>query len=243
MGLRPKISIGARRNLQSLLDDGGDATISFGALASRPARHCSATNEEEEIFAVTLNASSRAPGYLPKPLKRSRRQRGTTPASPPYELSSRQAPFPAITSTTRHKSKFDNLYGCKERLVDAIRRAPDVMPRRQAPASPLRDVARLSLAANAAPACWSEVDPSSRFSSDGGSKSCPWRSGYSSDIFVTATATGRHHRHHIWHENMRSSATSALRQRDPYRALANISVRDHASVDEVQFPSGKTIIV
>ena len=104
-----------------------------GARGSRPARACSRrTNEEEEIFAATLKRFlAERPGYLTKTVEAIKgvSEETTTGVHRLYELAKQgKLPFPAINvNDSVTKSKFDNLYGCKESLVDAIRRATDVM--------------------------------------------------------------------------------------------------------------------
>src|SRR6478672_3310068 len=90
------------------------------------------SNEEEEIFAATLTRFlAERPGYLTKTVEAIKgvSEETTTGVHRLYELSKQgKLPFPAINvNDSVTKSKFDNLYGCKESLVDAIRRATDVM--------------------------------------------------------------------------------------------------------------------
>ena len=71
------------------------------------------------------------PGYLTETVKAIKgvSEETTTGVHRLYEIAKRgELPFPAINvNDSVTKSKFDNLYGCKESLVDAIRRATDVM--------------------------------------------------------------------------------------------------------------------
>src|SRR3546814_6135172 len=90
------------------------------------------TNEEEEIFVATLKRFlAERPGYLTETVKAIKgvSEETTTGVHRLYELAKKgKLPFPAINvNDSVTKSKFDNLYGCKESLVDAIRRATDVM--------------------------------------------------------------------------------------------------------------------
>ena len=90
------------------------------------------TNEEEEIFVATLKRFlAERPGYLTRTVEAIKgvSEETTTGVHRLYDLAKKgKLPFPAINvNDSVTKSKFDNLYGCKESLVDAIRRATDVM--------------------------------------------------------------------------------------------------------------------
>ncbi len=118
-----------------ILDDGGDATmyILIGARAeagedvlSKP------TSEEEEYFYAQIKKRLAAtPGFFArqKAAIRGVTEETTTGVNRLYQLQKRgQLPFPAINvNDSVTKSKFDNKYGCKESLVDGIRRATDTM--------------------------------------------------------------------------------------------------------------------
>jgi adenosylhomocysteinase len=89
-------------------------------------------NEEEVEFQRALKAFVAAkPGYLTATVKNLKgvSEETTTGVHRLYEIAKKgELPFPAINvNDSVTKSKFDNLYGCKESLVDAIRRATDVM--------------------------------------------------------------------------------------------------------------------
>jgi adenosylhomocysteinase len=88
-------------------------------------------NEEEEaLYAVMKRYLSEKPGFYSPFVTRSRRVRGDHHGRAPlYQMAQRgDLPFPAINvNDSVTKSKFDNLYGCRESLVDAIRRGTDVM--------------------------------------------------------------------------------------------------------------------
>ncbi|MGR3617144.1 MAG: adenosylhomocysteinase [Paracoccaceae bacterium] len=118
-----------------ILDDGGDATlyILLGARAEAGEEIIAVpTSEEEEaIKAQIAKRMAASPGWFTK-------MRGqimgvseetTTGVHRLYELQKNgQLPFPAINvNDSVTKSKFDNKYGCKESLVDGIRRATDTM--------------------------------------------------------------------------------------------------------------------
>ena len=118
-----------------ILDDGGDATmyILLGARAeagedvlSKPG------NEEEEIlFAQIKKRMSETPGFFTKNRDAIKgvTEETTTGVNRLYQLQKKGLlPFPAINvNDSVTKSKFDNKYGCKESLVDGIRRGTDVM--------------------------------------------------------------------------------------------------------------------
>ena len=117
-----------------ILDDGGDATMFalWGARVEAGEELFTPSNEEEEIFVKTLRrVLAEKPGFLTKTVQAIQgvSEETTTGVHRLYELSKKgKLPFPAINvNDSVTKSKFDNLYGCKESLVDAIRRATDVM--------------------------------------------------------------------------------------------------------------------
>jgi len=117
-----------------ILDDGGDATMFalWGAKLEAGETMGEPENEEEVEFQRSLKAFIKArPGYLTETVKNLRgvSEETTTGVHRLYEIAKKgQLPFPAINvNDSVTKSKFDNLYGCKESLVDAIRRATDVM--------------------------------------------------------------------------------------------------------------------
>jgi adenosylhomocysteinase len=117
-----------------ILDDGGDATMFalWGAKLEAGATLGEPENDEEVEFQRALKAFiARKPGYLTATVKALRgvSEETTTGVHRLYDIAKKgELPFPAINvNDSVTKSKFDNLYGCKESLVDAIRRATDVM--------------------------------------------------------------------------------------------------------------------
>ncbi len=117
-----------------ILDDGGDATMFalWGAKLEAGLSMGEPENEEEVEFQRALKAFVKArPGYLTETVKNLKgvSEETTTGVHRLYEIAKKgELPFPAINvNDSVTKSKFDNLYGCKESLVDAIRRATDVM--------------------------------------------------------------------------------------------------------------------
>jgi adenosylhomocysteinase len=117
-----------------ILDDGGDATMFalWGARVEAGEPLFEPSNEEEGEFVRALKAFiAKRPGYLTQTVKAIKgvSEETTTGVHRLYTLAKEgRLPFPAINvNDSVTKSKFDNLYGCKESLVDAIRRATDVM--------------------------------------------------------------------------------------------------------------------
>ncbi|MGX7895045.1 adenosylhomocysteinase [Tsuneonella sp. HG222] len=117
-----------------ILDDGGDATMFalWGARVEAGEDLFEPSNAEEIEFVRALKEFlQRKPGYLTQTVKNIKgvSEETTTGVHRLYSLAKQgKLPFPAINvNDSVTKSKFDNLYGCKESLVDAIRRATDVM--------------------------------------------------------------------------------------------------------------------
>ena len=118
-----------------ILDDGGDATMPVltGAKAETdPSILAKPGNEEEEIFFATIKKRLAShPGFYSKIRANIRgvSEETTTGVMRLYQLHERgELPFPAINvNDSVTKSKFDNKYGTRESLVDAIRRGTDVM--------------------------------------------------------------------------------------------------------------------
>jgi adenosylhomocysteinase len=117
-----------------ILDDGGDATMFalWGAKLEAGQSFGEPENEEEVEFQRALKSFIAAkPGYISETVKAIKgvSEETTTGVHRLYEIAKKgELPFPAINvNDSVTKSKFDNLYGCKESLVDAIRRATDVM--------------------------------------------------------------------------------------------------------------------
>ncbi len=119
-----------------ILDDGGDATlyILMGARVEAGETDLIAvpTSEEEEyLFAQIRKRLEQSPGWFSRQrdLIQGVSEETTTGVHRLYELHKKGLlPFPAINvNDSVTKSKFDNKYGCKESLVDGIRRATDTM--------------------------------------------------------------------------------------------------------------------
>jgi adenosylhomocysteinase len=117
-----------------ILDDGGDATMFalWGARIEAGEEMPAPSNVEEiEMQRALKEFLKRKPGYLTQTVKNIQgvSEETTTGVHRLYHLAKQgKLPFPAINvNDSVTKSKFDNLYGCRESLVDAIRRATDVM--------------------------------------------------------------------------------------------------------------------
>nr|WP_221240555.1 adenosylhomocysteinase [Sphingobium boeckii] len=117
-----------------ILDDGGDATMFalWGAKLEAGQTMPEPDNEEEVEMQRALKAFiAKRPGYLTETVKNIKgvSEETTTGVHRLYAIAKKgELPFPAINvNDSVTKSKFDNLYGCKESLVDAIRRGTDVM--------------------------------------------------------------------------------------------------------------------
>lgn len=118
-----------------ILDDGGDATmlvLSGAAAETDPSVIAHPKSEEEEFFAAQVKKRLAAePGFYSRVKANIRgvSEETTTGVMRLYQLQERgELPFPAINvNDSVTKSKFDNKYGCRESLVDAIRRGTDVM--------------------------------------------------------------------------------------------------------------------
>ncbi len=118
-----------------ILDDGGDATLLcvLGPKAEKdPTLLDHPNNEEEEaLYAVMKRYLEEKPGFYSaiQAAITGVSEETTTGVHRLYQMAEKgDLPFPAINvNDSVTKSKFDNLYGCRESLVDAIRRGTDVM--------------------------------------------------------------------------------------------------------------------
>jgi adenosylhomocysteinase len=118
-----------------ILDDGGDATLllHLGTKAAKDASLLNDPKSEEEVclFNSIRRQLARDPGFYERNLKAvvGVTEETTTGVHRLYQMSERgELAFRAINvNDSVTKSKFDNLYGCRESLVDAIKRATDVM--------------------------------------------------------------------------------------------------------------------
>lgn len=118
-----------------ILDDGGDAThlLTLGQKAEQDARALASPGSEEEtcLFAAIRKTLAGDANFYSRTLARIRgvTEETTTGVQRLYQMQAEGTlPFPAINvNDSVTKSKFDNLYGCRESLVDGIKRATDVM--------------------------------------------------------------------------------------------------------------------
>jgi len=118
-----------------ILDDGGDATVlvTLGTRAEKdPTLVSKPANEEETVlFNAIRKRLKDKPGYYSRIQANIKgvTEETTTGVHRLYQMQKEgRLPFPAINvNDSVTKSKFDNLYGCRESLVDGIKRATDVM--------------------------------------------------------------------------------------------------------------------
>ncbi len=243
-----------------ILDDGGDATMFalWGYRVEQGEELFSPSNEEEEIFVATLQRFLKErPGYLTRTVEAIRgvSEETTTGVHRLYDLAKKgKLPFPAINvNDSVTKSKFDNLYGCKESLVDAIRRATDVMlAGKVACVAGFGDVGKGSAASlrnGGARVLVTEVDPicALQAAMEGYEVVTMEEAAPRADIFVTATGN----MDVITLDHMRAMKNMAIVSNIGHfdseiqiGALANYKWTEiKPQVDEVEFPDGKKIIV
>ncbi|WP_242122596.1 adenosylhomocysteinase [Sphingobium sp. Sx8-8] len=243
-----------------ILDDGGDATMFalWGARVEAGEELFTPGNEEEEIFVATLKRFlAERPGYLTRTVAAIKgvSEETTTGVHRLYELAKKgKLPFPAINvNDSVTKSKFDNLYGCKESLVDAIRRATDVMlAGKVACVAGFGDVGKGSAASlrnGGARVLVTEIDPicALQAAMEGYEVVTMEEAATRADIFVTATGNEAV----ITVDHMRAMKNMAIvcnighfDSEIEIAGLGNMQWTEiKPQVDEVQFPDGKKIIV
>ena len=251
---------GQDQTCNMILDDGGDATMFglWGARVEAGEELFAPSNEEEEVFVATLQRFLKErPGYLTKTVQNIKgvSEETTTGVHRLYDLSKQgKLPFPAINvNDSVTKSKFDNLYGCKESLVDAIRRATDVMlAGKVACVAGFGDVGKGSAASlrnGGARVLVTEVDPicALQAAMEGYEVITMEEAVTRADIFVTATGN----MDVITLEHMRAMKNMAIvcnighfDSEIQIGALSNMKWTEiKPQVDEVEFPNGKKIIV
>ena len=184
-----------------ILDDGGDATMYLivGEKAEADASILNNPGSEEEkyFFAQIRKRMEASPGWFKKTKAgvRGVSEETTTGVNRLYQLEKKgELPFPAINvNDSVTKSKFDNKYGCKESLVDAIRRGTDVMMAgKKAFVAGYGDVGKgsaASLSGSGARVAVSEIDPicALQAAMDGYEVLTMDEAAPKFDIFVTAT--------------------------------------------------------
>jgi adenosylhomocysteinase len=244
-----------------ILDDGGDATMYLivGARAERdPSVIASPANEEETaMFAQIASRQKASPGWFSAALAgiRGVSEETTTGVNRLYQMQGEgELPFPAINvNDSVTKSKFDNLYGCRESLVDGIRRATDIMlAGKVAVVAGYGDVGKgsaESLRASGARVLVTEIDPICALQAalEGFEVVTMENAAPRADIFVTATGN----KDIITLDHMRQMKDRAIvcnighfDAEIQIAALRNLKWhRVKPQVDEVEFPDGKRIIV
>jgi len=246
-----------------ILDDGGDATL-FVHLGVRAEQGDAgflkqAKSEEEEIlFGVLKRTLSDKPQGWFGELARSIRgvsEETTTGVHRLYEMQRKGTLlWPAINvNNSVTKSKFDNLYGCRESLVDGIRRGTDVMMAgKVAFVAGFGDVGKGSAASLRQAGCRvlvSEVDPicALQAAMEGYEVTTTEDAAPRADIFVTATGN----RDVITIEHMRAMKDRAIvcnighfDNEIQVAALRNFKWSNvKPQVDEITFPDGKRLIL
>jgi adenosylhomocysteinase len=244
-----------------ILDDGGDATL-FVLLGARaetdPSLIAKPSNEEEEaLFAVIRRRLASHSGWFSR-IRDSVRgvtEETTTGVHRLYELQKQgRLPFPAINvNDSVTKSKFDNKYGCRESLVDAIRRGTDVMMAgKLAVVCGYGDVGKgsaQSLRGSGARVIVTEVDPicALQAAMDGYQVQRLESAVEHADIFVSATGN----RDVITIDHMRRMKDMAIvcnighfDNEIQVAALRNLKwINVKPQVDLVEFPSGRRIVL
>jgi adenosylhomocysteinase len=245
-----------------ILDDGGDATllIHLGARAEKGDTKFldGATNEEEEVlFAAIKKRLKERPGWYGENARSIRgvTEETTTGVHRLYEMQKKGTLlWPAINvNDSVTKSKFDNLYGCRESLVDGIRRGTDVMMAgKVAMVAGYGDVGKGSAASLRQAGCRvmvSEVDPicALQAAMEGYEVVTMEDAAPRADIFVTATGNVDV----ITVEHMRRMKDRAIvcnighfDSEIQVGALRNFKWHNvKPQVDEIEFPDGKRIIL
>ncbi|MEO8019335.1 MAG: adenosylhomocysteinase [Pseudomonadota bacterium] len=244
-----------------ILDDGGDATLllHLGAKAEKDISLLANPGSEEEIelFNSIKATLKRDPKWYSVRLKQIKgvTEETTTGVHRLYDMHKRgELAFPAINvNDSVTKSKFDNLYGCRESLVDAIKRATDVMVAGKiAVVAGYGDVGKGSaqaLRALSAQVWVTEVDPicALQAAMEGYRVVTMDYAADKADIFVSATGNF----HVITHDHMKAMKNNAI--------VCNIGHFDNEidcaslkqykwdnikpQVDHIIFPDGKRIIL
>jgi adenosylhomocysteinase len=244
-----------------ILDDGGDATLLcvLGPKAEDdPEFIAHHSNEEEEALHNTIRKYLKEkPGFY-RAIRNSVKgvsEETTTGVHRLYQMAQKgELPFPAINvNDSVTKSKFDNLYGCRESLVDAIRRGTDVMlAGKVAVVAGYGDVGKgsaASLRQGGARVMVTEVDPicALQAAMEGYQVLTMEDAAPVADIFVTATGN----KDVITLDHMRAMKNNAIVCNiGHFDAEIQISALRNFKWDEikpqvhhVEFPDGKKIIV
>ena len=244
-----------------ILDDGGDATmyILLGARAEAGEDVLSSPSSEEEEFLKAQIEKRRAQseGWFTRQRDAIKgvSEETTTGVLRLYQLAEAGGlPFPAINvNDSVTKSKFDNLYGCRESLVDGIRRATDVMlAGKVAVVAGYGDVGKGSAASprqGGARVMVTEIDPicALQAAMEGYEVVTMEQAAPKADIFVTATGN----KDVITMDHMRDMKDRAIvcnighfDNEIQVSSLQNMNWSEiKPQVDEVEFPDGKRIIM
>ena len=244
-----------------ILDDGGDATlyIILGSKAEKGESILSspANEEEEALKAQILKRLKASPGWFAKVQNSIKgvTEETTTGVLRLYQMAEKgDLPFPAINvNDSVTKSKFDNLYGCRESLVDGIRRATDVMlSGKVAVVAGFGDVGKgsaASLRQGGARVIVTEIDPicALQAAMEGYEVCSMDEASRRGDIFVTATGN----KDVITVDHMRDMKDRAIvcnighfDSEIQVESLQNMKWTEiKPQVDEVEFQDGKRLIV
>ncbi len=244
-----------------ILDDGGDATLllHLGARAEKDLTVLDSPSSEEEValFKSIRKRIETRPGWYTRALSHIQgvTEETTTGVKRLYQMArDGELPFPAINvNDSVTKSKFDNLYGCRESLVDGIKRATDVMVAGKiALVAGYGDVGKgcaQSLKGLGATVWITEIDPicALQAAMEGFRVVTMEHAADKADIFVTATGNY----HVINHDHMAAMKHQAI--------VCNIGHFDNEidvaslkkytwenikpQVDHIIFPDGKRIIL
>jgi adenosylhomocysteinase len=244
-----------------ILDDGGDATllVHLGSqVETNPSLIAHPANEEEEaLFAAIKARLKSSPGWYSTLAKNIKgvTEETTTGVHRLYQMEKDgRLLFPAINvNDSVTKSKFDNLYGCRESLVDGIRRGTDVMMAgKVAFVAGFGDVGKGSAASLRQAGCRvmvAEIDPicALQAAMEGYEVTTMDDAAPRADIFVTATG------------NVDVITIDHMRRMKDRAIVANIghfdseiqvaALRNHKwenvkpQVDEIEFPDGRRIIL
>jgi len=244
-----------------ILDDGGDATllVHLGSQAeANPSLVAHPANEEEEALFAAIKARLKSrPGWYSTLAKNIKgvTEETTTGVHRLYQMEKDgRLLFPAINvNDSVTKSKFDNLYGCRESLVDGIRRGTDVMMAgKVAMVAGFGDVGKGSAASLRQAGCRvvvAEIDPicALQAAMEGYEVTTMDDAAPRADIFVTATG------------NVDVITIEHMRRMKDRAIVANIghfdseiqvaALRNYKwenvkpQVDEIEFPDGKRIIL
>jgi adenosylhomocysteinase len=245
-----------------ILDDGGDATL-LVHLGYRAEKGDTAflekpgSEEEEILFALIKRTLKEKPGWFAELAKNIRgvSEETTTGVHRLYIMQKEgKLLFPAINvNDSVTKSKFDNLYGCRESLVDGIRRGTDVMMAgKVAMVAGFGDVGKGSAASLRNAGCRvlvSEIDPicALQAAMEGYEVTTMEDAAPRADIFVTATGN----KDVITLDHMRAMKDRAIvcnighfDNEIQVAGLKNFKwVNIKPQVDEIEFPDGKRIIL